>query len=187
MIISPDNSPQDIIDAVEAAARQRAEQPQPMSGAEARRREAFRAQAAQPQQTKAERNWTAWAAINPAAADWITRHEASFEFAAAMRGAVERWGGLTSKQNEAVVKCMVREAQRASRPAAEDLDTGSVAALRDCFDRAAANRADSAVLRLALTEAGQCVDAFAVSAAPANGRNPGALYVKQRAPFNRAE
>lgn len=129
MRISPDNDPQDIIDTIEALARQRTEtaQPGPQPRAQA--------------ETKAQINWRKFAEVRPAEAGWITRHEASFEFAAAMRAAVERWADLTGKQAEAVRKCMAREAARQARPAAADLDQGSVAALRDCFDRAAANKA----------------------------------------------
>lgn len=188
-MISPDNTSADIIDTLEAQARQRARTEAAQAGAARRddraKAAADKARAADQAQAagKAARNLSAFAQRCPAAAAWIAQTMGTFDFARSMHDAIARYGDLTPKQADAVNRCMARAAQ--PRQPAANLNESSVAALRDCFDRAAAQQCRSAKLRIALTRPDPanprktvCDAAFVVSAAPLHGKNPGALYVK---------
>lgn len=53
-----------------------------------------------------------WKKANPIAAAWISKHETTFEFARAMRAAVEHYGTLTAGQQAAVERCVARDNER---------------------------------------------------------------------------
>jgi hypothetical protein len=210
-MISPDNTAQDIIDTLEAQGRQ-------AEAAALRRHEAThkvyayaagadRAKAAEDKsraareaqaQAAGDRHASRFAQDFPAQAAWIARHLAApgFDFPAKMLAEVRKFGRLTAGQMAAIDRCIAREAERANRGPAPTVDAGSLAALRECFDRAAKVGARGAFLRLALVrvvgqrqgrdgkmvDITECDDAFQINAAPEHGKNPGALYVKRRDP-----
>jgi hypothetical protein len=126
----------------------------------------------QPDATK----FDAFKVAQPAIGAWIEAKRATFEFAASLQYAVMKYGDLTPGQYEAVERCMQRDAERASQRAGNAPQSAIVDASRV---RAAFDAAVSAGLRTPrVTIAG-----FQLSLAPAHGRNPGAIYVKQNGEY----
>jgi hypothetical protein len=119
-------------------------------------------------------NWQAFETDQPARAAWVKANP-SFEFAQAMRQAVEQYGDLTENQGAAVdrliVKAEQREAERLARIA------GAAPINMDLIEQAFA-KAGASLKRPTLRLPG-----FVISLAPAHGKNAGALYVKAGASF----
>lgn len=119
-----------------------------------------------------QENWQTFAANNEAIAKWILDNP-TFEFATAMRGAVEKFGDLTERQISACQKCIdtaaARTAEREAQQAAAST-TMDVSKLEEAFAAARANKAIKATLR---------TERVTFSLAKATGRNPGAIYAKR--------
>lgn len=118
-------------------------------------------------------SWVAFRDAQPTVAAWIEAKAATFEFAASLFGAVVRKGDLTPGQYEAVERCIerdkARDAQRAAGPApSADVSAARIAA---AFHAATEN----GLRRPRIT-----INGFQLSLAPATGRNPGAIYVKDQ-------
>ena len=168
------NSPQDIIDRYTAAQQAAA------TGSQADRDAAFRAkfndaaarakaaQAKPAHEAAGDHHMSEFARRCPAAAAWIARTMGTFEFARAMHDAVRKYGDLTPRQAEAVAKCIAREAERNAR------QTEPRVAVDTAPIEAAFEAARKAGVRVPLR-----LDTFVFSAAPANGRNAGGIYVKR--------
>ena len=108
-----------------------------------------------------------WATDNPAAYEWIVNHADTNTFAGSLHTSLLKWGGLTTKQLLAVQGAIARAA--IAKTKAENAPTLSVEPIEVAFGKATA--AGIARPRLRLGE-------FVFSPAPANGKNPGAIYVK---------
>lgn len=108
-----------------------------------------------------------WATDNPAAYEWIVNHADTNTFAGSLHTSLLKWGGLTAKQLLAVQGAIARAA--IAKTKAENAPTLSVEPIEVAFGKATA--AGIARPRLRLGE-------FVFSPAPANGKNPGAIYVK---------
>jgi hypothetical protein len=132
------------------------------------------------QQTKAERTaqrMREWIAAHPAEhaslVDGANRGQA---FCQNMLNALAEWGSLTDNQLAAVRSGMARlEAKRAEFRAAdaarkENAPTVDVSQIEQAFDRARASGKSKVWLHVA---------GVRFTPAPANGKNPGALYVTQ--------
>jgi hypothetical protein len=142
---------------------------------------AQRAQNRQQAQVRTERKqqdaWTAFAAANQAIAEWIIANRAKFDFAAKMNEAVVRYGDLTTGQREAVERCIAREVAKATERAqrAPQADTAGIDRLKASFDKA---KAYAAAKGLTLRTPKITIGGVTISPAKADGKNPGALYVK---------
>lgn len=139
-----------------------------------------RQQAAVRQERKAATAFETFKAEAPAIAAWIEAKEATFEFAAKMRGAVERFGCLTAGQRAAVERMIERDAAKAAEraeraQAAPQADTAGVDRLKASFDRAVAYAAEKG---LTMRTPKITIGGVTISPAKASGKNPGALYVK---------
>lgn len=124
--------------------------------------------------TQAE-NVECFAAAYPEAAAWIKATAGRFDFAAKMDEAVRKYGELTIGQMAAIERCMARDAERNTERAAR-AQAAEAAAPAISTDKlmAAFDAARSAGLkRLKMRFLG-----FEASPAPATGKNPGAIYVK---------
>lgn len=119
------------------------------------------------------RNWDKFAASYRQRAEWIVSRYASFDFAQSLFQAVAKYGYLTERQGAAVERMIdkdaAREVQRAE--AVATAPEANMAAVEECFARAKANGVQRPKLRVA---------GVILSPAPAGGRNPGAIYVKDR-------
>lgn len=127
--------------------------------------------------------WTAFAAANQAAAEWIVANRAKFDFAAKMNEAVVRYGDLTEGQRAAVERCIARDTQRATERAqraqqAPLVDTAGIDRLKEAFDKAKAYAAAKAT-GLTIRNPKITIGGITISPAKATSANPGALYVKQ--------
>lgn len=113
----------------------------------------------------------AFAKANPAVWAWIESSAATFEFAAAMREAVVKFGDLTEKQMAACVKCVAARAAKAAERVAAVASAPAVETdnLMSAFDAAKATGLKRPKMRF---------EAFEASLAPANGKNAGAVYLK---------
>ena len=144
--------------------------------ASAEQRGRNRANAQARKAAKAEEAIEAFKAAHPAIWSWMDGN--TFEFAVAMREAVAKWGDLTEKQLAACYNCVAKleaakarrqEARAASEKAASAVSAAGVDRLKEAFDRAAASRLRSPRIT---------IGGVVISPAPAHGKNPGALYVK---------
>lgn len=106
-------------------------------------------------------------ARHPILAAWLAAKAPSFDFAASLKNAVERYGDLTENQTAAVERLIARDAERTAAPR----ETHAVDVARIVASFAAASA--SGLRRPTLT-----VNGVSLSLAPATGRNPGAIYVK---------
>lgn len=95
-------------------------------------------------------------------AAWLETSQ--FDFAASLRASLIRYGSLTVKQIDAARRCMERA--NAPKPAAAACDAG---AIETAFNTARAGGLKRPKLH---------IGGYLFSPAPATGRNPGALYVK---------
>ena len=100
-----------------------------------------------------------------------------FDFPAKMIAAIAQWGGLTDNQKAAVERMMARDAERAVNRALPRTPRGvDVSKITECFDRArAAAAADGEGIKMLHLRMAN----FVCSPAPAHGKNPGAIYVKE--------
>lgn len=116
----------------------------------------------------------AFAVDHPSQAAWIEANRAGFEFAQAMRDAVIKFGSLTVNQLGAIDRCINRAAEKRQAAdqqraaASTELDVSKLDAV---FAVARANGAKKAAIR---------AGSVCFSLAPAAGRNPGAIYAKDR-------
>ena len=110
---------------------------------------------------------TAWIRDNAAAFEWLVNNCDHNTFAASLLDNLRVWGRLTDKQLVAVLNNVNRAAIAATK--AETAPTVGVEPIEKAFDTARA--AGVARPRLRLGE-------FTFSPAPAQGKNPGAIYVK---------
>lgn len=117
--------------------------------------------------------WVAFREVQPTIAAWIEAKAATFEFAASLFGAVIRKGDLTPGQYDAVERCIGRDKARAAAPAVEATNV-SAARISAAFHAAT----ESGLRRPRITIGG-----FQLSLAPATGRNPGAIYVKDNGQY----
>jgi hypothetical protein len=121
----------------------------------------------------ADSRWTAFREVQPTVAAWIEAKAYTFDFAASMYGAILRYGDLTANQYDAVERCIQRDKAREVAPAVEQANV-SAARVSAAFDAAAR----SGLRRPRITISG-----FQLSLAPATGRNPGAIYVKDNGAY----
>jgi hypothetical protein len=140
-------------------------------------------QRAQREERKAGSRWEEFKAANEAEAEWILRRAESFDFAAQMHAAVQRWGNLTPGQLGAVRKCMASDLDREMRrqQAAEERKAAEAAAptvaaaplekVEQAFANALAKGVRTPKLRL---------DTFVLSPAKASSKNAGAIYVTSK-------
>jgi hypothetical protein len=121
---------------------------------------------------KADIYFAAFKIDQPVVYEWLVANP-NFEFAASMVTAIKRYGSLTEKQLAACEKIIARNAERAAQPVAagEQVDISKIML---AFDAARANQIKRPKLRLA---------GFEFSCAPATGKNPGAVYVKDGAEY----
>lgn len=125
----------------------------------------------------------AFTAANPEDGAWIVARAGSFDFATAMKSALERFGHLTEKQHATVTRLRLADADRDARRAAEreQRDAAApaldIAKIEEAFQSARDKAAAKGVMapKLLLRLAG-----FKFSPAPATGSNAGALYVKSK-------
>jgi len=105
---------------------------------------------------------------------WINAKAATFDFAASMRDALNKYGHLTAKQHETVIRLRERDEQRDAERRAEreqreaSAPVVSLEKIEEAFAAAQGNGIKRPKLRL---------DTFKFSLAPATGRNAGAIYV----------
>jgi hypothetical protein len=138
-------------------------------------REAVARRKAKAEETKAEKA-AAWLKDHPAEAAWMQESAERFEFARSMLEAVNKWGALTERQLETVQRLVAQSAERkakwAEERAARDqaAPAVSVEAIEVAFGKAKQAGIRRPKLRL---------DSFTFSPASADGKNAGALYVKE--------
>jgi len=117
-----------------------------------------------------------WVEANPAEAAWIDSEAPRFEFARAMQESLHKYGSLTEKQMATVQRLTAQSAERKAQWAAEKAAAADVAPtvtvekIEQAFTSAKEKGIKYPRLRL---------DTFVFTAAPAAGKNAGALYVKE--------
>lgn len=109
----------------------------------------------------------AWMAQHPAEYEWVVNHCDTNSFAGSLHASLHRWGSLTPKQLTAVQGAIARA--KIAQDKAQNAPTVTVEPIEVAFGKASA--AGIAHPKLRLGE-------FVFSPAPANGKNPGAIYVK---------
>lgn len=117
-----------------------------------------------------------WATQHPLEAAWIiTAAGRGFGFAVAMRDALAKYGALTERQLETVVRLTAQDAERdaARKAEAEARTTAAPAITVEAIEVAMSNAREAGIKRPRLRLAD-----FVFSPAPASGKNAGALYVK---------
>ena len=138
-----------------------------LSGARINR--TYRANAPIPRRASAtDAQIAAWVEANPAAYEWLVNHADSNEFAGSLMSSLSQWGRLTERQLTAVQGAIARAQIAADK--AENAPALSVEPIEVAF--AKATSAGVARPKLRLGE-------FVFSPAPMNGKNPGAIYIKQ--------
>jgi hypothetical protein len=118
-------------------------------------------------------NWESFKAVRPEIAAWIEAKASTFEFAAAMLVAVQRFGDLTENQAAAVQRCVERDAARQAPNSARQTPSATFPAIRAAFDQ----------LVLAGGRKPITIGDLTLSLAPASGRNAGAIYVKSHGAY----
>lgn len=114
----------------------------------------------------------AFASAHPVVMQWLGESAATFEFAASLRDQLMT-RDLSEKQIAAAYRCIEkRDAARAAKTAQATAKSGEVevANIRQIFDNAVERGLKRPVIR---------AEGLALSLAPANGRNAGAIYVKR--------
>jgi hypothetical protein len=135
-------------------------------------RAANRAKSTDRRSRNRQENLDSFRQFQPAAAAWIeTAAAGGFDFAKSLAEAIAKYGDLTEKQLAVVERCIVKDAERNAQRAANAEEAPAVDAtkLHAAFDAAAAAGLKYPKMRF---------EGFAISPAPAHGRNAGALYVK---------
>lgn len=93
-------------------------------------REKAREQAAARAERKAQASVEAFAQEFPAVHAWIVAKAPTFDFAASMLEAVQKWGNLTEGQRGAVERCMERDAARDAERAAKAAERAAAPVVR---------------------------------------------------------
>jgi hypothetical protein len=136
----------------------------------------YAANAAVRKQDEARSAAATFAEQNPAAVAWINAKRGSFDFATAMSDTLNKYGHLTENQLNAVLRCVVRDEERAAANVARIANVATnapainVLKIVESFAHAMSKGIKRPKLRL---------DAFKFSVAPATGRNAGSIYVVQ--------
>jgi hypothetical protein len=119
----------------------------------------------------------AWGEQHKDVIAWLQAHDGRFDFATSLTNALGQYGHLTDGQTAAVRRCIEGDKAKAAVHAA--------AAAQQAVVAAAAPRVNTDALREAFAKAAGALKrpklhfgTFVVSLAPAGGKNPGALYVK---------
>jgi hypothetical protein len=118
----------------------------------------------------------AFASQNEAEYNWMVESAPTFSFAQNMLDALKKYGALTEKQLMAVRKCVISSADRAVARAqaqavrVESAPEVNLSALADAFNSALSKGNKFPRLRL---------DSFVFTPAPAEGKNAGAIYIKE--------
>lgn len=113
----------------------------------------------------------AWAAANPAAAEWLASNNGNF--AASLSQSLAKYGSLTDNQLAAVLRCAAADIDRKAAAeqrvaAAPTLEIGKI-------EQAFQTAKDKGIKRPKMR-----LDSFVFSPAPDNGKNAGAIYVKAK-------
>jgi len=116
----------------------------------------------------------AWAVAFPADHAWIVARAGSFEFAAAMRDALAKYGSLTERQHAAVTRLQLADADR---KAAQEKETAARNATAQDVNVARIEEAFAAAQAHGIKRPKTYLGDYKFSLAPAHGRNAGALYV----------
>lgn len=111
-----------------------------------------------------------WIAAHPSEWEWLVNSAPTFDFASSLLDSLTKWGGLTVGQLMAVQRCIAKAKIRADKAANPTIVTAT--AIEAAFTKAQAAGIQRPKLRLG---------DFKFSPAPANGKNPGAIYVKDQA------
>ena len=116
-------------------------------------------------------NWEFFSAAHMEITQWVVASAPTFEFAAAMKEAITKYGNLTDGQFAAVEKCMARKAAAVAAKAerAENAPEVNVNKIAESFAAAHAAGLKTPKIRLA---------GFIFSRAPDTGRNAGSIYCK---------
>jgi hypothetical protein len=109
----------------------------------------------------------AWAQANQSAYDWIIANCDSNEFAGSLHASLHKWGSLTERQLTAVHGAIARA--QIAKTKAENAPSVSLEPVEVAFRKAQ----DAGIARPKLR-----LGEFTFSPAPANGKNPNAIYVK---------
>ena len=114
----------------------------------------------------------AWTAAHPAESAWMLAKAPTFDFAASMLEAVQKWGELTEKQMDAVRRCIAKDAARTydRNVRAEYAAIADMSRIVAAFNAAREHGARKAALRL---------NGLTLSLAPATGKNPNCIYAKR--------
>ncbi len=126
----------------------------------------------------------AFKAEHPKVWAWLLENERkngtpqAFQFAISLYDSLFEYGSLTEKQLAAAEKCVAaREAKRAEKVAAAPMvETAGIDRLKLAFDTAKAKAAEKG---LTMKTPRLTIGGIVISPAPAHGKNPGAIYVKQ--------
>jgi Family of unknown function (DUF6011) len=116
-------------------------------------------------------------ADHPAAYAWMTTSQSGF--ARSLLAGLKRYGSLTPKQPAAAEKCAVQDAERAVEKAlGVDPVSTAPAITVEKIETALQSARSHGIKRPKLI-----LDTFKFTLAPASGKNPGAIYVKQEAEY----
>jgi hypothetical protein len=119
---------------------------------------------------------TGFAEQHEAEYNWMVESAPTFSFAQNMLDALKKYGSLTERQLASVQKCVISNAERAIARAQEQVNRVESApevnlgALADAFNSALSKGNKYPRLRL---------DSFVFTPAPAEGKNAGAIYIKE--------
>jgi hypothetical protein len=142
-----------------------------------------RAQHEDRQDAKRASNLDAFKAEHPAAHAWLLANGS--DFAVSLLKGIAQYGSLTEGQLAAVERNIARDESRAAERAARIenapvVEAAGVDRLKQAFDKAAAATAAKGVAGLTLRQPRITIGEMVISAAKADSKNPGALYVKGR-------
>jgi molecular chaperone DnaK (HSP70) len=132
-------------------------------------------------------NFEIFKMVYPSEAQWLEDTAPRWDMAASLLNAAKRYGDLTERQLAVITNGIERDARRAEKKAQAEIDrienrlnapavdTAGVDRLKAAFDHAIANAAERGrgLKRPKIT-----IDTVVISPAPAHGKNPGAIYVK---------
>lgn len=134
-------------------------------------RENNRAKANERARNKRVQNWDDFCSRSPKVSAWIKAKAPTFEFAASLEAAVQKYGDLTDNQYVAVKRCMDRDEARKAEAIerAENAPAVELGKIGEAFEAAKASGLKWPKLHL---------KTFVFSMAGENSKNPGAIYVK---------